>query len=128
MYTSLGLALGQVDFELNHVVECVLTFIYCVVSIVCLITSLSDVPSAMSDASILFQNVYNKEILKAELLTLDPPGLQRLMTIKALRNLNPVYVTVWDMLKVDRSLLLSTFGCILTFGILIMQLQRTNEE
>ncbi|GIY14695.1 uncharacterized protein CDAR_12601 [Caerostris darwini] len=128
MYTSLGLALGQVDFELNHVVECVLTFIYCIISIVCLITSLSDVPSAMSSASVLFQNVYNNEILKAELLTLDPPGLQRLMTIKALSNLNPVYVTVWDMLKVDRSLLLSTFGCILTFGILIMQLQRTNEE
>ncbi|GIY14694.1 hypothetical protein CDAR_12591 [Caerostris darwini] len=71
MYTSLGLALCRVDFELNHVVECVLTFIYCVISIVCLITSLSDVPSAMSSASILFQNVYNNEILKAELFEFE---------------------------------------------------------
>ncbi|GIX88660.1 hypothetical protein CDAR_106161 [Caerostris darwini] len=128
MYTSLGLALGMVDLTLTHVVECILTFVYCVISIMCLITSLSDVPAAMRKASATFQNIYNKEILKDEFLKLDPSGFQRLVAIRALSNLNPVYITAWDMLKVDKNLLLNNFGCILTFGILFIQLQRNANE
>ncbi|GIY44585.1 uncharacterized protein CEXT_658111 [Caerostris extrusa] len=123
-YSGLGLVLGLTELTLTHKVECTLMLIYSVILMTCLIASLSAVPDAMSRASFVFQNIYNKEIIRDEFLELKPPGLQRLMTVKALSKLNPVYVTIWGMLKVDRSLLLSTFGCILTFGILIIQLQR----
>ncbi|GIY89404.1 uncharacterized protein CEXT_181701 [Caerostris extrusa] len=123
-YSSLGLVLGLTKFTLTHEVECTLILIYSVILMTCLIASLSAVPDAMSRASLVFQNIYNKETIRDEFLELEPPGFQRLITIKALSKLNPVYITAWDILKVDRSLLLSTFGCILTFGILIIQLQR----
>ncbi|GIY14700.1 uncharacterized protein CDAR_12631 [Caerostris darwini] len=122
-YSSLGLVLGLTKFTLTHEVECTLILIYSVILMTCLISSLSAVPDAMSRASLIFQNIYNKEIIRDEFLELEPPGFQRLMTIKALSKLKPVYITAWDIMKVDRSLLLSTFGCILTFGILIIQLQ-----
>ncbi|GIY90737.1 uncharacterized protein CDAR_575731 [Caerostris darwini] len=127
-YSGLGLVLGLTKPSLTHQVECTLMLIYSVTLMTRLITSLSAVPDAMSRASLLFQNIYNKEIIRHEFLKLDPSGFQRLMTLKALSKLNPVYITAWNVWKVDRKLLLNTFGCILTFGILIIQLQRTTEE
>ncbi|GFQ81608.1 uncharacterized protein TNCT_287141 [Trichonephila clavata] len=123
MFTALGLALGVAGFAfLSQMAESILTCLYCGISATCLILSLSSIPNAMEEATIVFQNIYRKELLKNNIG--NPFDNQRLLLIKSLSEIKPIYITVWDMFRVDNSLLFSFFGCILTFGILIIQIKR----
>ncbi|GFY55510.1 uncharacterized protein TNIN_264311 [Trichonephila inaurata madagascariensis] len=124
MYISLGLALrstGSASYAIvHHLVESILTCFYCGAAVTWLIVSISDVPTSMEDAAVVFQILYREELLKN--IVINPQSVQRLMLIKALSKMKPIYITVWDTLRVDKSLLLNSFGCTLTFGILIMQI------
>ncbi|GFT72216.1 uncharacterized protein NPIL_176451 [Nephila pilipes] len=125
MFITFGLAFGIArDPFLPHFVESVLTCAYCGASITWLILSLSDVPTAMEESATVFQTLYRDELLKHNIINLQ--CIPRLTLVKALSEIKPIYITVWDALRVDKSLLLNSFGCTLTFGILIMQLKTTD--
>ncbi|GFQ81609.1 uncharacterized protein TNCT_287151 [Trichonephila clavata] len=127
MYISLGLALRSTGSAIvHHLVESVLTCFYCGAAITWLIVSISDVPTSMEDAAEVFQNLYREELLRN--IVINPQTVQRLMLIKALSEMKPIYITVWDTLRVDKSLLLNYFGCTLTFGILIMQINVVDSQ
>ncbi|KAF8773530.1 hypothetical protein HNY73_016185 [Argiope bruennichi] len=130
MYSSLGLALGRAGILaiLPTVVEAFLTITYCGASVFYLISSLSNIPNTIKSSSAQFRDLYNRELLKVQMSKLDPLHMQCLLMLKSLSEIKPVYVTVWDMLKVERSLLLSSFGCTLTFGFLIMEMNRNEDK
>ncbi|GFS49441.1 uncharacterized protein TNIN_158161 [Trichonephila inaurata madagascariensis] len=125
MFTVLGQALGISGLSLEFQIgESLLTGFYCSLLIIYLISSLSNIPETLEEISTILQNVYRKELLKCnETNHLDT---LRLMMLKTLSEIKPISITVWDMFRVNRSLLLSSFGCLLTFGILITQLQRND--
>ncbi|GFU33985.1 uncharacterized protein TNCV_656461 [Trichonephila clavipes] len=122
MFVTLGLAFGVARLPfLPHLVESVLTFVYCSALITCLILALSDVPTAIEEAATVFHDQYTEELLKFNVI--NTYNVQRLTLLKALSEINPIYITVWDTFRVDKSLLLNSFGCTLTFGILLMQIK-----
>ncbi|GIX78489.1 uncharacterized protein CDAR_17151 [Caerostris darwini] len=129
IYNALELSLRYTGFAvLPTLGESVILFIYCGTVFTYLISSVSKLPTSMEKAAVLFQNMYSKEILRNEFLNFNPLFIQRLMTVKALSEVKPVYITAWNIIKVDKSLLLNSFGCMLTFGILIMQLRKDDNK
>ncbi|GBN42986.1 hypothetical protein AVEN_24379-1 [Araneus ventricosus] len=125
MFGSLGVALGQAGLGIvTSQLEAALTSSYYAATIFCLILSLSELPNSMEKSSEQFQNLYNRKLAENCVLKSQPYTMQNLKLLKAMSAIKPVYFTVWGMLRVDKSLLLSIFGCTLTFGILIMQLNR----
>ncbi|GBN01141.1 hypothetical protein AVEN_248326-1 [Araneus ventricosus] len=125
MFGCLGVALGQAGLGIvTSQLEAALTSSYYAGTIFCLILSLSELPNSMEKSSEQFRNLYNRRLAENCVLTLQPYTMQNRKLLKAMSEIKPVYFTVWGMLRVDKSLLLSIFGCTLTFGILIMQLNR----
>ncbi|GFR20338.1 hypothetical protein TNCT_526851 [Trichonephila clavata] len=118
MFTVLGQALGISGLSLKFQIgESLLTSFYCSLLIIYLISSLSNIPATLEEMSSVLQNVYRNELLKCN--EENHFDTLRLMMLKTLSEIKPIYMTVWDMFRVNRSLLLSSFGCLLTFGILI---------
>ncbi|GBN51952.1 hypothetical protein AVEN_119671-1, partial [Araneus ventricosus] len=108
MFGSLGVALGQVASGIfASQLEAALTSSYYAATIFCLILSLSELPNSMEESSEQFQILYNGKLAENCVLKSQPYTMQNLKLLKAMSAIKPVYCTVWGMLRVDKSLLLS---------------------
>lgn len=127
MYIGLGVSFGGIDREPGIAIwiESFLTISISGASIVVLLALASGIPNAMMDNAIRFKDIYQSMLLD------DFGGVcvnsRTLQVINALSNVDPVYLTVYGLLNVDKGLILSTFGCFITYCILVMQL-KTNSD
>ncbi|GBM47592.1 hypothetical protein AVEN_77032-1 [Araneus ventricosus] len=103
--------------------ESILTTAASVFSVVTLLTFASEVPAATSETRALFRRLYQHVILEGREIS-----LKNLMLLKSLRDTEPFHLTAWDLIKVEKALILSLFGTSLSFCILIMQLKRVDLE
>ncbi|KAG8185534.1 hypothetical protein JTE90_012870 [Oedothorax gibbosus] len=129
LYIAIRLLLGR-GFSMTttpKIVESSFTFTCIYVSLIIVVSFAAKIPNTMEQTSASFQELYCSDLLKNKKEVL-PQNFGHLMLLKALSELKSVHLTVWDMLKVDKSLILSFTGCILTFGILIMQIKSDDSD
>ncbi|GIX78494.1 uncharacterized protein CDAR_17171 [Caerostris darwini] len=121
LYTGLALALFQsiVIPTTSMVAEYVLTITVCISSVVALLTFSSEIPAAMMETKTKFRNIYQFAVLDPE-----TTFTKRVLQWKSLAEIEPFYLTAWDMFPVEKGVILSLFGTSLSFIILIMQLKR----
>lgn len=128
IYIGLGLSFDNNDQEVIIAIwtESFISISLSGLSMVALIAFASGIPTAMREKSLrfkdIYQNIFLEDTTKARL------NSKRMKIINSLSSVDPVYLTVYGMLKVDKSLILSTFGCAITYCILIMQLKTGNDK
>ncbi|KAG8185533.1 hypothetical protein JTE90_012869 [Oedothorax gibbosus] len=124
MYTALGLVLGHVKGRatITLATEFVLTSFYCFFYLVLVVSFSADIPDAMEQIGLRFQVLYRAEL--ADSRNHQYTNTKNIVLLKALGDLEPVYMSVYGMVRVDKSLILSFVGCILTFSVFFMQLKR----
>ncbi|KAG8183696.1 hypothetical protein JTE90_014672 [Oedothorax gibbosus] len=128
VYNGLGMALGMatdIPAAVN-MAESVMTLCLCVVCIIGLVACASKVPEEMSMISNLFQEFHQNALLEIE--HLDHGSMKKVLLLKMLSETRPVYLSACGMLHLNRSYVLSCFGCALSFCILIMQLNSISQE
>lgn len=127
IYIGLGISFDNNDEEVMIAVwtESFLSIFLSGLSMVALLTFASGIPTAMRDQSLrlkdIYQNILLEDSAKVRL------NSKRMKIVDSLSSVDAVYLTVYGMLKVDKSLILSTFGCAKTYCILIMQLKTGND-
>lgn len=118
MYTGLGVVLYKDnDVEIVAILESVFTISGSVFSVVNLLGFGSGIPEAMEKASNRFQFLFRRILLQNGAVS-----AKDLMLLKSVGEMKPVYLTVGDLMLVKKSLILSSFGCTVTYCLLIMQL------
>ncbi|KAF8773424.1 hypothetical protein HNY73_016089 [Argiope bruennichi] len=124
LYTGLGIALRQ-NIHPNEVqiIEFIFIIAGCVFSVVMLLVFASSIPTATSETRRMARERYQHIVLENK-----PISLKNIMLLKTLEEVEIFHLTAWDILCVDKSLILSLFGTALSFCILLMQLKRVDLE
>ncbi|GFQ85088.1 uncharacterized protein TNCT_72751 [Trichonephila clavata] len=122
-YTGIGIALREQTSTPNVAIytESVFTLIPCIFIIVILLIIASRITAKTSETRLTFQQLYRNNIVDGGSIS-----TQQIKLIKVLMQQEPFYLTAWDFFRVDKGLILSLFGTVLTFCILIMQLKKVD--
>ncbi|KAG8183697.1 hypothetical protein JTE90_014673 [Oedothorax gibbosus] len=122
VYTGLGLALGETKKpSYENVIEPLMTILFCVLSLFQLLFFASKIPEAMQNTSKKFFKMYCNTITKSDLCRSET--VKKLVLMKLVSEMKPVYLTASGMVRLNKGLLLSCCGCALSFCILIIQLK-----
>lgn len=100
-----------------HMFEVILTFIICSSYFIAIIFFASGVPKAMANAKLQFQMMYRKELINNNF-----SNRRRLLILQVLCDTKIGKLSACNTLFLDRSLIISSLGCFLTYGFLLMQL------
>ncbi|GBM47594.1 hypothetical protein AVEN_77034-1 [Araneus ventricosus] len=125
LYAGLGIALDETQPTPKHIVpvEATFTIAICIISVFSFLTVASKVPSAMTETRTIFQEIYQQTLFKRIY-----NSNEELLILKSLGETEPFYFTAGEFFRLDKGLILSFFGTVLTFCILIMQLKRVDLE
>lgn len=124
IYTGLEMIMGQAIIIPAPAadIDAMLTIMFSGFAIVSLVVLGSDIPESMATARSRFQHISTKELLQTNCnVGINP---KQLVLLKALGKIKPVSVTAYKMLKIDKALILTSFGCALTYCLLIRQLEK----
>lgn len=100
-----------------HMFEVILTFIICSSYFIAIIFFASGVPKAMSNAKLQFQMMYRMELINNNF-----SNRRRLLILQVLCDTKIGKLSACNTLFLDRSLIISSLGCFVTYGFLLMQL------
>ncbi|KAG8182899.1 hypothetical protein JTE90_004263 [Oedothorax gibbosus] len=124
IYTGLEMIMGQAKIIPSPAadIDAILTLLSCGVPSISLMLLGSKIPEAMTAAKLRFQYVHRKALVGDN----GHVGIcpKQLVLLKALGRIKPLSLTAAKMLKIDKSLILTSFGCALTYCILIRQLEK----
>lgn len=119
IYTGLAVLLSSsFQFGTTAVADSALIMILGSIYIIVLWWRASGIPSEMSRLSKIFQDMFIHYQLQRNVSN------RQLLLMKTLSEIRPIRLSVAGMFCIDQKFLLSSFGCIFTYCVLIMQLKR----
>ncbi|XP_035206923.1 uncharacterized protein LOC118181830 [Stegodyphus dumicola] len=121
-FTALTLALGYASFSRHiRIQESILILLVSAISIFSIFVCASKIPESLENVKARYQYIYR--ILSIENCQGKLYEKNILRLLKILCEIETVHLTVYNVIRVNRNLMLSTVGCILTYSLLVLQLQ-----
>lgn len=122
MAISLVIEMSKVRMH-RYMWEIILTFIICSSYLIGIIFFASGVSKSISNAKVQFQMMYRMEIINNNFT-----DRRKLLILQMLSNTKVEKLSACNTLCLDRSLIISSLGCFLTYGFLLMQLSAIQVE
>lgn len=121
VFMALSLLLG---FSVNPasviLQEAILVIIVCSALFTSAVIAGSRIPRAVDKIRFKYKDLYHKE--KIDEIIYHNTSKERLTLLKTLSKIKPFYLTACGTLAINKTLIVSSFGCFLTYGFLLIQL------
>lgn len=122
MAISLVIEMSKVQMH-RYKWEIILTFIICSSYLIGIIFFASGVSKSICNAKVQFQMIYRMEMIYNNFM-----DRRKLLMLQMLSNIKVEKLSACNTLCLDRSLIISSLGCFLTYGFLLMQLSAIQIE
>lgn len=115
IFTAIALFSTHGFASVNALAEIAVTLVTSSIFFSGIIIFASDIPQTMRKARLQYQVLYRVEVIDHY-----KSSRERLLMLKVLSEIEIIYLSACDSLTFDRSLIISSAGCFLTYGFLLL--------